>query len=170
VLAPILRRSAVTMQMGYAFAAQSAQTSRFVPRGEIIVPPGQAPVSVAGEYNPYYTPRNLRAHSVLAALRIHPSNRLTIDADGRYAVAAHDDAPVLFTVVAPPNVTLERRFYRRSFSPWNGRGSLGWAATPAVRFDVGVEHGREAYYTYTSGRLALTYTFVAAAARRADIR
>jgi hypothetical protein len=170
MLAPILRREAATMQVGYAFAAQSANESRFVPRGDVIFPPGQAPATVPGEYNPYYTPRNLRAHSVLGAVRLHANERWSIDTDMRYAISAHDDAPILLTVVTPPNVVVVRDFSRRSFSPWNARGLVGWAATPAVRLTLGAEHGREAYYTYSTARLALVYTFLPAAARHAAVR
>ena len=170
MLVPLASRAKATVHAGYAFAAQSADESRFLPRGDIIVPPGQAPVTVPGEYDPYYTSQNLRVHSALAAIRLRPSSRWTLDGDGRYAVSAHDDAPVLVAVEAPPNVTIEHRFYRRSFTPWNARGSIDCWATPSLHIGLAVEHGREAYYEFTSARVQLTYTFVTAALRRADVR
>ena len=171
VLAPLSRREAAGVHIGYGFSAQAADRSRFVPREDIAVIPGQgqAGETVPGEYNPYYTPRNLRVHSALVAARLHPSSRFTVDANGRVGVSARDEAPVLIAVFTPPNVTVARTFFERSFTPWNARGSLDFAATPAVRIALGVERGHEAYYSFTSARLQLTYTFIAAALARADV-
>jgi Tfp pilus assembly protein PilF len=170
VLAPLVRRAGATVQAGYSFTAQSAGESRFSPRGDVSFPPGQPPASVPGEYNPYYTPRNLRAHSALVSASVHPGGRWSASGDGRYALSARDEAPVLLPVVTPPNVTVARAFYDRSFTPWNARGSIDVAATESIRIGILAEHGRGAYYSFTSARVALTYAFVAAARRRADLR
>jgi hypothetical protein len=170
LLAPLWSRDAGTFHVGYGFTATAADRSRFNARGSIDVRPGQGVVPVDGEYNPYYTPRNLRAHSALADVRLTDSRRWSAEANVRYAVSAHDDAPVLVALATPPTITVARGFYDRSFHPWNARGSLDWSATSAVRIGLGVEHGREAYYSYTAARAELTYTFVAAALRRADVR
>jgi len=171
VLAPLSRREAAGVRVGYGFSAQSADESRFVPRDDIAVIPGQGqgPKDVLGEYNPYYTPRNLRVHSALVTARLHPNSRVTFDASGRVGVSARDEAPLLTSVFMPPNVTVTRTFFERSFTPWNARGSLEVAATPAVRLALGVEHGKEAYYSFTTARVQLTYTFIAAALARADV-
>ena len=168
LLAPVVSKAAGTLHVGYGFTASAADRNRFAPRGDILVRPGEGPVPVAGEYDPYYTPRNLRAHSVLGSVRLAGGGRWSADANGRYAVSAHDDAPVLVALARPPTITVSRTFYRRSFHPWNARGSLDWPATRSVRVGLGVERGREAYYTYTAARVQLTYTFVAAALARAE--
>jgi hypothetical protein len=127
-------------------------------------------VSVPGEYTPYYTPKNLRAHSALVSASLHPRGRWKLSADGRYALGARDDAPVLVAFATPPDVTVSRGFYDRSFHPWNARGSLDVAATESVRIAFAAEHGRAAYYSFTTARVGLTYSFVAAARKRADVR
>jgi hypothetical protein len=170
LLAPLVRRASATVQAGYSFTAQSAEESRFSPREDVSFPPGQPPASVPGEYNPYYTPRNLRAHSALVSASVHPGGRWSVSGDGRYALSARDEAPVLVPVVTPPNVTVTRAFYDRSFTPWNARGSVDVAATESVRIGLMAEHGRGAYYSFTSARIGLTYAFVAAARKRADVR
>jgi len=170
ILAPISSRETASLHLGYGFTAQSAVESRFLPREDITVRPGQPPTEVPGEYNPYYTPSNLRIHSVLATASLRPNRQLVVEAGGSYALSAHDDAPILYAVSTPPTATVQRDFYERSFQPWNARGSINWNATPAVRITVGAEHGRDAFYEFTTGRLELTYTFVAAAQGRADLR
>ena len=171
VLAPLSRREAAGLRVGYGFSAQSADESRFVPRDDIAVIPGQGQgrQDVLGEYNPYYTPRNLRVHSALVTARLHPNSRFTFDASGRIGLSARDEAPALSAVFTPPNVTVTRTFTERSFTPWNARGSIDVAATPAVRIAFGVERGQEAYYSFTAARVQLTYTFIAAALARADV-
>jgi tetratricopeptide (TPR) repeat protein len=169
ILAPISRRETAMLHVGYGFSAQSSAENRFVPRGDISVLPSQGPTVVPGEYNPYYTPQNLLVHSALATASLRAGREVVIEAGGSYGFSAHDDAPVLIGVATPPTTTVQTAFYDRSFSPWNARGSIDWTATPAVRLALRVEHGRDAYYAFTTGRLELRYTFVAAAQRRADV-
>lgn len=169
MLAPLVRNGTTMLQAGYGFSAQSAKESRFEPRFTDSPSPPPVPTTVPGEYDPYYTPRNLRVHSALARAQVHPNNRWTLELNGRYAISAHDDAPVVVVVAVPPPITVTRTFYDRSFTPWNARGSLDVAATRAVRLGLAVEHGRDAYYAFTTARLQLTYTFVAAALARADV-
>ena len=92
-----------------------------------------------------------------------------MEAGGSYGFSAHDNATP-YRGANPPTTTVQTTFYDRSFKPWNARGSIDWTATPAVRLALRVEHGRDAYYAFTTGRLELTYTFVAAAQKRADLR
>jgi len=169
ILAPISSREAASLHVGYGFTAQSAVDSRFVPQADINVRPGEPPTTVPGEYNPYYTPSNLRIHSALATTTLRPNRQLALEAGGSYALSAREDAPVLYAVATPPTITVQRDFYERSFTPWNARGSINWDATRAVRVTLSAEHGREAYYEFTTGRVELTYTFVARTQGRMDL-
>ena len=172
LLAPLWRHDRGTLHVGYGFSAASAEASRFQPRGDLSVvplPPGQT-VPVNGEYNPYYTPRNLRVHSVLANFAVRGSDRWSVGANGRYGVSAHDDAPVLVAVSAPPSATVQRRFYSRSFTPWNTRATFDVAATRAIHIGLAAEREHNAFYSLTVARAQITYTFLDAAERRADIR
>lgn len=169
-LAPVARRPHGQIQLGYGFVAQSAERSRFVARPDgVTFPPGQAPVTVRGYYDPYYTPRNLRAHSVLAAVKLAPSVRWSIAANSALGIVASDDAPVIFTTPArPPDVDLARTYYRRSFTPWKIDGALEGKVSDAVRLAIVAAHSSGAFYAQTSAGVRVTYTFVAAARRRAD--
>ena len=171
-LAPIVRRGRGSMHAGYSFAAQSATTGRFIPPRDanLSFPPGQAPATVPGRYDPYYTPRNLRAHSALASLRVAPNDRWTLTSDLSYAIHARDEAPVLVVVPDPPDVEIVRTYFEREFTPWNVRGGIDVGVTDAVRLALTVEHGRRAYYRFTTVGVSGTYRFVAAARRRADNR
>ena len=168
-LAPLVRRTRGALQIGYSFTAQSAAENRFVPRDEnLIFPPGQPPSTVPGEYDPYYTPRNLRVHSALGSARLAPNERWTLTADVTVPLHARDDAPVLSVVPSPPDVEIVRTYYDRQFTPWNVRGGIDIGLTEAMRIALSLEHGQRAYYEFSSVSLSGTYTFMAAARRRAD--
>ena len=169
-LAPVARRPHGQIQIGYSFAAQSAEKSRFVALpDEVNFPPGQPPTTVRGYYDPYYTPRNLRAHSVLGAVKLVPGERWSIAVSSALGVAASDDSPVVFTTPGrPPDVDLARTYYRRSFTPWKVEGILQGTLSDAVGLAVVAAHNSGAFYAQTSAGVRLTYTFVAAARRRAD--
>ncbi|MDF2774826.1 MAG: hypothetical protein K0S86_4326 [Geminicoccaceae bacterium] len=171
-LAPIVRRGRGSLHAGYSFAAQSATTGRFIPPRDanLSFPPGQAPATVPGRYDPYYTPRNLRAHSALASVRVAPNARWTVTSDVSYAVHAREDAPVLVVVPDLPDVDIVRAYFDRKFTPWNVRGGIDVGVTDAARLALTVEHGQRAYYRFTTLGLSGTYRFVAAARRRADDR
>jgi tetratricopeptide (TPR) repeat protein len=169
-LAPIALRPHGQIQLGYGFVAQSAKQSRFVARPDAVnFPPGQAPTTVRGYYDPYYTPRNLRAHSVLAAAKLVPGARWSITGNAALGVSASDDAPVVFTTPGrPPDVDLARTYYRRSFTPWKIDGGLEGKVSDAVRLTLVADHSNGAFYAQTTVGFRVTYTFVAAARRRAD--
>jgi len=169
ILAPLASGEKGALHIGYGFTAQSAAESRFLPQADVSVRPGDPPTMIPGEYNPYYTPDNLRVHSALANVSVRPTRQLRIEAGGRYALSAREDAPVLYGVASPPSATVGRTFYERSFTPWSARGTMDWNATPAMRISVGAEHGREAYYQFTTARLELTYTFVPRVHEREDL-
>jgi Tfp pilus assembly protein PilF len=171
-LAPIVRRGRGSLHAGYSFAAQSATTGRFIPARDanLSFPPGQQPATVPGRYDPYYTPRNLRAHSALASVRVAPNERWTLTSDLSYAIHARDEAPVLVVIPDPPDVDIVRAYVDREFTPWTVRGGIDVGVTDAARMALTLEHGRRAYYRFTTVGLSGTYRFVAAARRRADNR
>jgi tetratricopeptide (TPR) repeat protein len=169
LLAPLLRRQTGQLHLGYSFSAQAARHSRFVPDpDELDFPPGQAPPTVRGVYMPYYTPRDLRVHSALVVATVRPTTRWSVSTNGTFGVFTHDDAPVLIVVSRPPNADIVRTYYPREYTPWNVRGTIEGAASESIRLAVTAEHGKAAYYSFTTVGARLTYTFVAAARRRAD--
>ena len=169
LFAPVVRGAGGQLQVGYSFAAQSATYSRFVPRDDALtVPPRPGPAAVPGIYDPYYTPRNLRVHSGLLSATVRPTPRWSIAGNGSGGVHARADAPVLAVVSRPPNVDIVRDYVAREFTPWNVRGALEGSVTDAVRLALTAEHGKGPYYVYTTAGVCITYTFVAAARRRAD--
>ena len=107
---------------------------------------------------------------MLARARLVPGARWSLTANGALGVHAGDDAPVLFTTPGrrPPDVDLGRTYYRRDFTPLRLHAVLDAVATPSVRIGLTAEHNKGAFYAFTTGGVQLTYTFAAAALRRAD--
>jgi hypothetical protein len=164
LLAPVLRGSVYSAALGYAFSAQDARESRFLPT--LPHPPGTQGFDPSGRYVPYYTPDNVIIHSLIGNLIIHGGPRTTISGNGAWALSAHELAPTSTTSGPPPMV--QPGTFRRAFSPWNARLGIaqeigkGWA----VRGQA--EHQETAFYSASAGSVGLAFRFSAAAARRVD--
>jgi tetratricopeptide (TPR) repeat protein len=163
LLAPVLRRPAYAVALGYAFSAQDARESRFVPTQPHT--PG-TPGFDSGRYQPYYTPDNVVIHSVIGNLSVHGGGRTTLSGNGAWSLSAHELAPALASPGPPPAGPAGR--VRRAFSPWNARLGIvqdlgkGWS----IRGQA--EHQETAFYSASAGLVGLAYRFSAAAARRVD--
>ena len=116
----------------------SGTASRRSPRTEPIRRRGATSTCLRGRRRPrclVSTTRTTRRETSASTPRSRTRDSRPTD-DGpsrrsaRYGVSAHDDAPVLVAVATPPSTVVTRGFYDRSFTPWNARGSVDWAATP----------------------------------------
>jgi tetratricopeptide (TPR) repeat protein len=166
LLAPLLRRSGVTVQAGYAFNTQHARESRFVLADSTqAVPPGHPLFDLAGKYSPYYTPDHLAAHTALGAVEFRWSaGRLRLDASR--ALHARDDAPGFEVTGTPPGVVPTT--IRRAFSPWQVRGVLEHGVASGLTLSLNGEHTRTVFYSSTGGRLSFLYRFSTTAMGKVD--
>jgi len=170
VLAPLVHRTGGDLRAGYSFSIQDSKRNAFVPRERVPdFPPGQTPPTVKGIYDPIYTPRNLQSHALLASATVLQSPRISWSANGSYGVSAHDDAPVLIAAANPgaPDATVTRAFYRRSFHPWMAHATVDARVGNEISVGLVGEHGRGAFYTYTTAGVQFTWTFTGVAVRRA---
>ena len=164
LLAPLLRRPAYAVALGYAFSAQDSRESRFVPAQPH--PPGAPGSGPSGRYVPYYTPQDVVIHSLIGNLMIQGGRGTTISGNGAWSLSAHEQATA-FTTSGPPPV-VQAGTFRRAFSPWNAR--LGVAQDLGNGWSVHghAEHQETAFYSASAGSIGLAYRFSAAAARRVD--
>jgi hypothetical protein len=94
LLAPLVYRSAVVVQAGYAFADSNADSTRFVlAQPTQPFPPSDPRFNLAGVYSPYFTPNHQGIHSALAALELRPARNTTFRVDGSDGFHATDNAP-----------------------------------------------------------------------------
>ena len=165
------------LQVGYGLSAQDADESRF----ELVEPPPVGPglpiegVRTDGRYAPYWTPANVRAHSLLAAAELRTGERVTLRAGGSYGVQAREEAPYwMVASMGPPglpeSIVMERRFAERSFHPLELRASLDAAFARDVRLVVRAEHQRAAFWRGTTVGAGVTWRFAEGARRRAAQR
>ena len=164
LLAPLLRRPAYSLALGYAVSAQDTRESRFVPTQPH--PPATQGVNPSGHYVPYYTPDEVVIHSLIGNLMIKGGRRTTISGNGAWSLSAHEQATGFTTSGAPPVV--QPGSFRRAFSPWNAR--LGVAQDLGKGWSVRgqAEHQETAFYSASAGSIGLSYRFSAAAGRRVD--
>jgi tetratricopeptide (TPR) repeat protein len=155
-LAPLVHRAGGDLQAGYSFTAENADESRFVLSSpEQPYPPGDPRFSMAGRYAPYYTPSRVVTHSVIAAAAVRAVSGTTLRLGGAYGFHATEDAPAFVT--SPGRV--DRAMASRGFSPWNVRGSLDVALSRHATLSATGEHGRSAFYEWSTAGLHLAYRF-----------
>jgi len=146
LLAPLVRGPGARIGAGYAFGAQDADESRFVPaRG--------GDRSGGGRYEPYYTPEQVLVHSAIGSLSV-PAGAVRFDANGSYGFRATEMAPGAGTAGARVS------FAERSFHPWSARAALALALSRGVSLSVEGEHARTAFYAATSVGAGLTWRFL----------
>lgn len=160
LLAPIARSTGGVLQLGYSFAAQDADHSRWV----LAYPNQPFPVTSPnfrfdGRYAPYYTPLNLVQHSALAAGSLNLTSHATLRVGGAYAIHATDDAPVFAANLSSAPPALVSTTWHRTFSPWNARGSLDFTTTPAWTITFAAEMTRTVFYRASDVRLQVSHRF-----------
>ena len=168
LLAPIVHRDGNDFQLGYAFASDTSDDSRFVLANAVqAYLPGNPRFSTAGVYAPYYTPKNQLTHSAAGSLTMHLSQTTILRLGGAYGVRATEDSPTL--VVSGGEVV--RTFFKRSFTPWNARGVLEFALSPALSVALTTNFGRSPFYSWATAGIQVTRRFgVSAAAGRVSPR
>ncbi len=169
LLAPLVHKPDMTLRAGYSGAMQTSAESRFAlahPQQPYV--PTDLRFDLTGSYQPYYTPIDLRSHSVIAAITAGVTPAVTLNASGSYAIRATETAPTLFVksaLLAPS--TIERGSYTRSFNPWNAHGSLDLAPSAALSIVVAGDVFRTGFYTSSSASVALVYRLAGRAMRMA---
>ncbi|HUP18336.1 MAG TPA: tetratricopeptide repeat protein, partial [Gemmatimonadota bacterium] len=148
MLAPLWIRDRASLRAGYAFQWQDSEESRFA--GE-------------GTYDPYYTPEEVRVHSVVAAVALRPSPDVSIHADGAVGLAATERAPQAPPIIGPadppgpglPGAPIT--FVDRDFTPWRARATLVAALGATGELRAEVERNEGAFFEMTRGEVSLTW-------------
>jgi hypothetical protein len=167
LLAPVVYRDrGPELQLGYAFATGNADQNRFV-LANATQPylPGDPRFSTVGQYVPYYTPSHLVTHSAIAAVALHPSSTITLRLSGAAPLRATDDAPVF--VVSGTQV--QRTTNPRSFAPWYARSSLEVALRDGLTVSATGELGRNAFYSWATADVHMTYRFTRVSPPRVNV-
>ena len=159
MLAPIVRDRAAEVHVGYAFAAQSTEESRYA------IVSGSAPVAgsasgTTGAYVPYYTPIDLRSHSALGSVTLLPGGRITLRGSGSYGVASEMAEAVVRRSSGPfqpPTYAIERS--PRTFHPWTARMAVEARLNALLSVSASAESMHTAFYKATTFRAGVTQTF-----------
>ncbi|MDX1623126.1 MAG: tetratricopeptide repeat protein [Gemmatimonadota bacterium] len=151
ILAPIVRRGEASLRLGYAFQFQDAEESRF---------------TSIGVYDPYYTPEELVAHSIVAAVSGALAPGVTLAVDGAVALHAEELAPSPSvpgpaddSLLVPPDDVVTVVFAERDFTPWRARARLDADLSPAVSLRLEAEHESSAFFEITRGTAGLVVRF-----------
>jgi hypothetical protein len=155
ILAPLTRSATHSFRAGYAFGWQDAPESRWVPRN----PGGAAPPAgglVEGFYDPYYSPHDVRVHSLAADAAI-AAGPAWFTLNGAVAVHARELAPeYLFPAGALAPVLT---FTERAFRPWQSNAALSVPLASVTWLALSANYQRTAFWKTVGARVSLTHSF-----------
>lgn len=169
LLAPIARSGRTELNLGYSLSFQDTDTTRFVLAVPVQrIPPADPAYRTDGRYVPYYTPENIRSHSVVASAALRPSASASIRLNGAYGVRARQDLPVFRPVAGavPGGSGIRLEFGRHSFSPWNARLTFENGLSRDFSILTHADHMKTAFYSASTVGFRLNYRFTSAALRR----
>jgi hypothetical protein len=155
ILAPLTRSATHSFRAGYAFGWQDAAESRWVPRN----PGGGAPPAgglVAGHYDPYYTPHDVRVHSLAADAAI-AAGPAWFTLNGAVAVHARELASEYLTPTGGPTPVLT--FTERAFRPWQTTAAFSVPLASATWLALSGNYQRTAFWTMVGARVSLAQSF-----------
>ena len=165
ILAPIARGEGAEMHIGYSFATQDSEESRYSMSSD-----GTSSIPT-GAYTPYYTPLDVRSHSALVNLLVRIGSRITFRSAAAYGVGqetaesvrrrqAGPFQPATYVIVRAP----------RTFSPWNARGSADLAIGEHLTLSASAEMMHTSFYRASTIRVGLVRLFTTPSLRRLDGR
>ena len=173
LLAPVWSDGRSAVRLGYAFQYQDADTTTFRlagdggaggPPGGLPGPPGGGPGGapiLEGEYDPYYTPENARAHVALAAVRAALSPEVALSADGGIGMLAREEAPDFVADTAGGTAGDPMlRFEDRDYTPWRIRGRLAAELSTALTLRLEAAYREEAFFRTGSASANLEWRFL----------
>jgi tetratricopeptide (TPR) repeat protein len=141
LLAPLARGHGAILQAGYSLSYTDSTESRWnLPAG-----------GGEGRYDPYYTPEQLRVHSLIFSGELPLTHSLTFHAHGGYGFSARE--------IAPPS-QLGQSFAARTFHPWNTHASLDIAFARSLSLTLAEDHERTAFWRMNRFSAGLTYRFL----------
>lgn len=162
VLAPLISSARRTIHIGYSAAIQDARELRFALEDPIQSSnPASASYNFAGRYDPYYTPKDLQTHSVIAAVALGAPGKSVLRINGTYAVLGSENAPrfVPVALTAPPRTVVRMVLDERDIHPWNVRTSIDISSSAKSSLLLGAEIARTGFYSSSSAFAAWTVKF-----------
>ena len=160
-LAPVARSAGQSLHFGYSGAYQNAAELRFqLETPNQSASPASNNFNFAGRYSPYYTPLDLRTHSLISALALGLNTSSIFRLSASYAVVGTEDAPHFDPVAltAPPRTEARLTVTSRDTHPWNARATLELSSARSP-FLLGAETSRTAFYSSASAFASWTLKF-----------
>jgi tetratricopeptide (TPR) repeat protein len=141
LLAPLAQGHGAILQAGYSLSYTDSTESRW----NLPADGGK------GRYDPYYTPDQLRVHSVIFSGELPLTHALIFHAHGGYGFSAREIAPPSQLGLTPAP---------RTFHPWNTHVSLDIACARSLSLTLAEEHEQTAFWRMNRFSAGLTYRFL----------
>lgn len=160
VLAPVLNRRAVKVQVGYSCSHADAEESRFRP-AQAYDPLIPDTVFVPGVYDPYFTPASQQVHAVLGAIQYSPGSKWRFSAKVNAGIWAEADVPYFYPDRdAFGQVDYFRDFSRERYTPLEIGGEIRMGIGKNTAISVLYNYQKLLFYTLHTGALQIKHQFL----------
>jgi tetratricopeptide (TPR) repeat protein len=162
IFAPPVKFSVFRLGFGYAYNYSSSQKNRYLPEKSLseIIANWESNQSIAGIYNPYYTPKDQQFHSFLLSFSGHLLKWLDFSLSTNTAILASAQVPYLYLDKnSDGNTILKTGFASQNFTPVTIHGQLNIKASDRISLQTEYAFMRTFYYTSNYVGIGLTLRF-----------
>jgi len=149
ILAPNIKAGRFGFQFGYGYAYSTSKENRFVPEKTFdeINPNWNDLVSIAGIYDPYFTPNDQSVHSALALINFVAAKNIKLSLNINGGVYATTMYPYLFVDKKSGNsLFINRDYTRETFHPINISAGFTWQMTKRMDLSALFNYNSTIYY------------------------
>jgi len=128
ILAPIVHFSGGLLSIGYSSSYGNADKNTYAPVNsisEIVANYGTTP-SVAGIYNPYFTPDSMFINSVILSLKLNFSESVSLSLNGDIGYGTAQTPYLYLDKNAAGDLITVKGYSTQSFTPYNGTVSFNY--------------------------------------------
>ena len=160
-LSPAISFSVFELYFGYAFNYADSKESRFVPEKSLdeILDNYNPEEQIKGIYDPYFTPNDQFANSVLVNLNIFPSQKINIKLHASVGFYARAMNPYFYLDKEQGKTIIKQGFYQESFTPLDLGINFDMELTDKLLLNFSYTYLQTFYFNSNNFNLGLKFYF-----------
>ena len=154
IVSPDLKLSKVGFRLGYGFNYSDSRKNTFnniLSINELLSLKDTA-VIVKGAYDPFFSPKNQKIHSIIGIISYNPVKKINIGLKINYGISATLETPYLFLDNRAGELSIQRNYFNDSYNPVEINGYISYELPNEVSVKAYYNYQRTIYFTsYITG-------------------